>query len=100
MPTRAADLPRGTPVSWAYRATRGYGHILGRISIGRRARDDRYSIRQVDNHISAAGNREPRTVIHARGNIRRETPDRVDRAAQTGRARQAHTARPHPLKRR
>lgn len=82
------DLARGTPVSWAYRGTRGYGHILRLLTRGTKRADDRYAVRQVDNHISATGSREPRQVIHTRGNLRREPAARVRAAAAAaGRSR-------------
>lgn len=54
----------GTPVTWDYRSTQGYGYIAKVVVKGPDAAGTKYRILQVDNHVSASGSREPRYVEH------------------------------------
>lgn len=65
-------LPKGTPVSWAYRATRGFGFVVSVVKLGSDEAHTEYSIRQVDHHVSDSGSKEPAEVRHFGSDIRRE----------------------------
>lgn len=71
-------IPNGTPVSWRYRTTRGYGYTEDVVKLGSSAADTEYSIRQVDNHVSSSGSHEPSRVRHFGSDIRREKRSTVE----------------------
>lgn len=71
-------LAKGTPVSWGYRKTRGYGYIESVVKLGSDQAHTEYAIRQVDHHVSDSGSREPATVNHYGSDIRREKRSTVE----------------------
>lgn len=67
-------LPAGTPVSWVYRDTHGYGHIKSVDELGKDQDHTRYNISPAD---KAYHEGEGDTVKHWGSNIRKTTDDAV-----------------------
>lgn len=72
----------GTPVSWKYRGTRGYGYIKSVDKLGSDEAHTEYSIREVDHHVSDSGSKEPSVVGHFGSDIRREKRSTVEAHAK------------------
>lgn len=67
-------IPSGTPVSWDYRGTRGYGHIDGVHELGKDNASTMYTVSPSDRRFHPG---EPATRIHSGADITRSTEDAI-----------------------
>lgn len=67
-------IPNGTPVSWDYRGSKGYGHIEGVHELGKDHATTMYTVSPADRRFHPG---EPATRVHAGSDIHRSTEDAI-----------------------
>lgn len=67
-------IPNGTPVSWVYRGSKGYGHVVSVVELGKTNADTRYKVKPADRKFHPG---EPEFRIHTGADITKSTDDAV-----------------------
>lgn len=67
-------IPNGTPVSWDYRGTKGYGHIVSVETLGKTNADTSYKVSPSDRRFHPG---EPEFRTHTGADITRSTDDAI-----------------------